>query len=175
MNEPTPLNPDTTPTDARLDALLDEALAPGPAPAGLNERIVAATADRLADGGPHAGHPVLGRIGGGFAWRSVAAVLLLGGVVGGLFVVNRGSDPVPSGQAHVNVVDTTQDVYQGLDQLADAALHGEAIDDEIALLSMQVSATDLPGVWAQDALDSLDTAIAFEEFDELHDELELYF
>ncbi|MEM7627051.1 MAG: hypothetical protein AAF333_15755 [Planctomycetota bacterium] len=174
MNEFETNNLEMAKTDPQLDALLDEALAPEAAPAGLNDRIVAATVNRLPDDDARIQNPVLGHIGGGgFPWRSVAAVLLLGGVVGGLLWVG-GETKRPGGIEDSDVA-TVETVQLGLDQLADAALQAESIDDDIALLSMQLSAVQEPGIWEQDALESLDTAIAFDEFDQLYDELDLYF
>lgn len=180
MKDFEPNNLETTKTDPRLDALLDEALAPDAVPTGMNDRIVAATVDRLPGGSTAHASPVIGRIGGGgFPWRSVAAVLLMGGVAGMFFMAYHIPDkpnllhegPFPP----IANVEPIEAVHLGLDQLADAALQAEPIDDRIALLSMQLSATQTPGIWERDALESLDAAIAFEEFDELHDELDLYF
>ncbi len=74
------------PTDPRLDALLDEALAPADLPAALGRRILEATADRLPQ------RPrVLARLG--FlrvpAWRAAAAVALMAFVGGALFLTSR--------------------------------------------------------------------------------------
>ncbi|MEO0514323.1 MAG: hypothetical protein AAF086_03400 [Planctomycetota bacterium] len=183
---------ESTPTDPRLDALLDDALAAGEVPAGLNDRIVAATADRLspaqaADDAP----AVIGRLGGGFAWRSLAAGLLFALVLGGVWVFNqqpasteigplahngnghhRGDDEAVATAADAPKLDTA------LAQLAEAELEADWIDDRIAMLSMQVTwAQDAgdAGLWDGGALDSLDTAIARDTFDDVADEMEWYF
>lgn len=169
-------------TDPRLDALLDDALSPDPAPEGMDQRIVVATADRLPGrAGTAPADPVIGRIGGGLfrgPWRAAAAVLLLGTVIGGLWLANRDGDSVDPEQPPIAKKQPVQ-VADGLEQLAAAelqtGLQAEVIDDQIALLSMQVSWAETDGVWAEDALESLDMAIARDEFDELSEQLDLYF
>ncbi|MEL7089329.1 MAG: hypothetical protein AAGL98_12965, partial [Planctomycetota bacterium] len=187
-----PDQPEAAKTDPQLDALLDEALAPAPgispgntsetAPAGLNDRILEATVDRLPGGRVTESNPVIGRIsGGGFPWRRIAAfaaVLTLGVLIGRQYVLDSRPDrvtPFPGDLRTAYYKPLFPTLDDGLDQLADAALDAEPIDDEIAWLSIRLSATQTPGIWEQDALDSLDAAIAFEEFDELQDELDLYF
>jgi len=190
MNEPKNDNRDERAFDAdpRLDALLDEALAADELPAGLNDRIVSATAARLpgavVSGAvlpgvlPGAG-AVIGRIGGGLRWRGLAAAVLLSVVVGGWWLVDRGSSPGNStapGQT-IAVADPLAPAELGevFDQLARAEREAEAIDDRIDLLSMQVAWAQTPGIWAADALDSLDAAITRDEFELLADDLEMYF
>lgn len=178
MNEFDPQHLNLAQTDPQLDALLDEALAPGEVPAGLNQRIIAATVDQLPQHhAPETDSPVIGRISSGSQWRAAAVLLLLASVCGAFFAAFNSQDNQNYGMPFVggpNVADL-ETVQEGLDQLADAALQAEPIDDDIAMLSMQLSATQTPGFWEQDALDSLDNAIAFETFDELQDELDLYF
>jgi len=180
------------PTDPQLDALLDDALAAGDAPAGLNDRILAVTADRLpgrADDISEDAPAVIGKIGGGFAWRSLAAVLLFALILGGVWVANQDpADTPPDGpvatgdggvdtQPHVATLDTPK-IDRALDQLAEAELDAEWIDDRIEFLSMQVTwaqGDGGAGVWGDGALESLDTAIARETFDDVADEMEWYF
>ncbi|MEM9915206.1 MAG: hypothetical protein AAF911_09600 [Planctomycetota bacterium] len=183
MTDPNPENlNETTPTDPRLDALLDEALSPGDVPAGLNDRILAATADRFTkdvDDAP----AVIGKIGGGFAWRSIAAVLLFALILGGVWVANQDAEPGNNGTlaggetVERTQLDTTQ-IESVLDQLAEAELEADWLDDRIDILSMQVTwAQDKrdAGVWGDGAFDSLDIAIAQETFDDAADEMEWYF
>lgn len=197
--EPHELNEisEATPTDPRLDALLDEALAPSDAPAGLNDRILAATSDRFTATQNHA---VIGRIGGGFPWRSAAAVLLFALVVGGVWLIQRdadnATDPGNVGPVVVNptgdgeVTSTPIKLETALDQLAEAELESDWIDDRIDILSMQVAwaedagngggsgstgGTGGTGGWGGGAFESLDTAIARDTFDDLADDMGLYF
>lgn len=204
-NDPHELNEvnQATPTDPRLDALLDEALAPEDAPAGLNGRIVAATADRLpgrADQAPD----VLATIGGGFPWRSAAAALLFALILGGVWLTRQDADdPGAVGPVALHPIDDEDqpavvlapiEVETVLDQLAAAELESDWIDDRIEILSMQVawaenlgggktgasgdaggSGASGGGGWGVGAWESLDTAIARDEFDDLADEMELYF
>ena len=133
MTDPNPDNlNENTPTDPRLDprmqALLDEALSPGDVPAGLNDRILAATADRFTEDVDDA-PAVIGKIGGGFAWRSIAAVLLFALILGGVWVANQDSEPGNNGTlaggdtVERAQLDTTQ-IESVLDQLAEAELEG---------------------------------------------------
>lgn len=195
----TELNPEppenVSPTDAQLDALLDDALAAGDAPAGLNDRIVAATAGRLPgvmDDTP----AVIGSLGGGLVWRSIAAGLLFALVLGGVWAVNQdtgetppeplavgghveaASEPTSTATTTATAVVDTPKIDRALDQLAEAELDAEWIDDRIEFLSMQVTwAQDAgdAGGWGDGAFDSLDTAIAREAFDDVADEMEWYF
>lgn len=173
--------PKASSTDPQLDALLDDALMADDLPAGLNDRIVAATAGRLPGGADDA-PAVIGRIGGGFAWRSIAAVLLFALVLGGVWVVNQdsGITPTPSGGSGTEVLVNADPakIETALEQLAESELDAEWIDDRIDILSMQVTwAQDAgdSGVWGDGAFESLDTAIARETFDDVADEMEWYF
>ena len=62
-----------------------------------------------------------------------------------------------------------------LDQLARAERDADPIDDRIQLLDAQVSWVEVDDFWGEDGLESLDKAIAREDFDQLADDLELYF
>ncbi|MEM9418944.1 MAG: hypothetical protein AAGA25_07850 [Planctomycetota bacterium] len=173
---------ESTPTDPRLDALLDEALAPGDLPAGLNDRIFAATADRLPGGKNEIAEEapaVIGRIGGGVPWRSIAAVMLFALVIGGVWVVNQsGDDSDAQGTAGEQVVQdepVEADLESLLAQLAESENEVEWIDDRIDMLSMQFSLAQETDGWGGEALDSLDNAIAMDTFDDIADELEWYF
>ncbi|MBB6430149.1 hypothetical protein [Algisphaera agarilytica] len=181
MNDFNPDNlTESTPTDPRLDALLDDALAPADLPVGLNDRILAATADRLPGGKSETfeeAPAVIGRIGGGVPWRSIAAVLLFALVIGGVWVANQESDttdPVPPTH-NVAGVDPSVALESLLAELAETENEVEWIDDRIDMLSMQVTlAQDTEG-WGDEALDALDNAIAMDTFDDIADELEWYF
>lgn len=170
-----------TPTDPALDGLLDEALAAGDAPAGLNQRILAATTKRLPRAGGHDA-PVIARLGEsrGFMWRSLAAVMLFALLIGGVWWGNREAD-APTDSAGggngpaVVVIDEPINVGPALAHLAEAERDTAWVDDRIELLSMQVAWADDAGLWGDGALESLDTAIARSAFDELADEWELYF
>lgn len=172
--------PKASPTDPQLDALLDDALMADDLPAGLNDRIVAATAGRLPGGADDA-PAVIGRLGGGVAWRSIAAGLLFALVLGGVWAVNQDSGitpTLPGGDTEALVNVDPAKIETALEQLAASELEAEWIDDRIELLSMQVTwAQDAgdSGVWGDGAFESLDTAIARETFDDVADEMEWYF
>jgi hypothetical protein len=186
MNPEVPETPDH---DPQLEALLDDALAPSPAPPGLHRRILDATAHRLpghADASRSTG--VIGRLGFGARWGfAAAAVLLLAGVVLTFWSMNEpgttppGPGPIADGQTTTSdpVLDETEDdpdlLAPVLTRLAEAELAAEPIDDRIDLLQMQLAWVETDGVWAEDGLESLDKAIARHEFETLADDLELYF
>ena len=167
-------------SDPQLDGMPNDALAAEEVPAGLKQRILDATEDRLPTDAPARGG-VIGFIGGGLPWRSVAAVVVLGTVIGGLLMINpdRASDPTPGDSTtvtqHTPAANPLPHVQAGLDQLADAEFRDELIDDRIELLSMQVSWAQAEDFWADDAMDSLDSAIALDELDLLAEEMEYYF
>ncbi|MEM1109205.1 MAG: hypothetical protein AAGH99_11015 [Planctomycetota bacterium] len=165
MNETNP------PTDPKLDALLDEALAPSDLPAGLNDRIFAETADRLP--GVYEEQPVvIAKIGGGYPWRSIAAVLLFALVLGGVWVANQGEKMVHPSDLNAAAA---EQIENALDQLAEAELEAEWIDDRIDILSLQITSAEGSAVWGDGSLESLDSAIARETFDDVADEMEWYF
>lgn len=183
-------------SDPQLDALLDAALEPEAAPAGMNQRILAASEAALAE----RAHPVVaGRIGGlgrQAAWSAVAAALLMAGLIGALWFANQNTS-VPGGDDFVAIKPTPtddatrddlaprdtplltrQELAIELTRLAEAERQADAIDDRIGLLSMQVSWTnssDLSDPWSNDELMSLDDAIVFEEFEALAQDMEMYF
>ncbi len=188
------------PADRRDDALdpvwerrLDRALhrdAEGHAPdAGLSERIFRATAGHLPGRAPakevssaerSPAPAVAGRVGA-WAWRSLAAALVLAGGVALLMLADEraSSDAVRviAAAPPASPLDVTQleADLAALGESAWAGSTGDILDDQIDLLSMQLSWAGSDGVWAEDALTSLDKAITRETFDELADQIELIF
>ena len=187
--------------DARLQQLLDEMLAAEPSPPGLDRRIFAATVDRLPR--PSAQRPapdILARIGPwGRLGVAAAAALLLAGTLVSLWSVDQPRpvdgptvaveppaqpsptqqiDPSPTTVAAAPTPQTAGGAVSlraVLDQLARAERDADPIDDRIQLLDAQVSWVEVDDFWAEDGLESLDKAIAREDFDQLADDLELYF
>jgi hypothetical protein len=180
-------------TDPQLDALLDEALAPGPAPAGLDERIVDQTrsllpADRADRGVLAAAEPVAvaGRIGfGGRPWRAAAALLLAGALATAAFfaVSSNGSggsatsgDPIDTPGTHAAAAASLPDALERLAAAeAQTQRRDEAIDDRIAWLEMQLDWAESDDLWARDSLAALDRAMAGEASEQSREELDLYF
>ena len=186
--------------DAAMSAALDRALAPGVPPAGLNDRIVAATAlsrrEEMRDAG------VLARIGGA-RWYAAAAAVLLLVILGeawwaGQYVEsNRGTvvvqTPAPAVEPDAAGPDAAQTgpvepvgtgeqlaaadehLAAELDRWAAVAGEAEVIDQRLGLLAMQVTLTDHDGFWAEAGTEALQDAAAATELEELSDDLELYF
>ncbi len=115
-------------------------------------------------------------------------MLLFALVLGGVWVFNQGPGttviPPMDHHAHTGGGTTVATPVDGsklsnaLTQLAEAESEADWIDDRIAMLSMQVTwAEDAgdAGLWDGGALDSLDTAIARDTFDDVADEMEWYF
>jgi len=94
---PTPPDPGPEAIDPALHPLLDQALAPDPAPAGLEDRVLQQTTPRLPR--PH----VLARIGGRLL--AAAAVVVLAAGLG--IVMWAASRPAPTSTPGGATVDTT--------------------------------------------------------------------
>jgi hypothetical protein len=129
--------------DPRLDALLDEALSPesveGGLPAGLSDRIFAATSASLAPSRTRSG--VLARIGFPTLSAIAAAILLLVG--GAVWLSTRDADTAPPGGsfAHQDQPFTPEDINKVNKDLAQIAAHDgphEPVDDEIDLLAVEL-------------------------------------
>ena len=188
--------------DAALSAALDRALAPAEPPAGLADRIMAATAgghrvDRRDGGGP-----VLARIGAA-RWYGAAAAVLLVVILGEMWwaeqyvesnrptVAARQPDPAadhrtvapdPASTGPVESAGAGEQLAAGdghlaaaLDRLAAVAGEAEALDQRLGLLAMQVTLTDHDGFWAEAGTEALQDAAAAAELEELSHDLELYF
>jgi len=146
MTHPTPQPEPHTP-DPALDALLDEALAPGQPPEGLGERIVAATAGRVAA----RRRPVVARLGGGIphpALRIAAAVLIAAGLIGLIYLNTRPAPADPPALAQL----------EQLNLAADAShQQAEPIDLQIEAFALQVTLADRTDPWAEpdEAFDEL--------------------
>lgn len=118
--------------DPQLESLLDQALAVSP-PAGLADRIVAATESQLGADAP----AVLGRIGRTMLAMAAAVAIALGAAawlaVMQLQTDAGGTGPgVEMGLAHL-VLDTSQ---------------GADIDEQITLLTLQVDLAESDDWWA---------------------------
>lgn len=148
--------------DPKLDALLDRALAPEPAPPGLADRIVAATRHdvaklgqpALASGGGASGETsgVIARIGVQ-RLRRIAAVLIMGmemGIWATIIGITRDASAL---------VDIRHDLSR-LDRISLASAAPAApVDDEIRLLADEINTRRNGGDWdSQEA--ALDLALA---------------
>jgi hypothetical protein len=120
-------------TDPRLDALLDGLLSPeslpGGIPTGMADRIVAATGSKLR--GQH--HSVLARIGPA-QWMAVAAVLLL--ALGAAVWFRAAAITTPATPPSNRLA--LSDLRHELDAIHRDTSPGEAIDQDLAMLGMQV-------------------------------------
>ena len=161
MPEPENLN-SATPTDQELWALLDEALGPesipGGPPAGLCERILAATADDLKANRP----AVLARISGSPLWRAAAAVALAALVGLGVFL-NLDEPQQP----------TLAALEADLAQLNEFRFRTAPIDQEIALLAMQVELAAADPEPTDPSLESL-LGSTFEDWDTSGSNVDLF-
>ncbi len=179
------------PTDPRLDALLDEALAPQDWPDAARQRAYAAVlaantaAQSIAHDAPTAdpdASPVLARIGGSLAWAVAAAVALGTAIVA---ISLTGSDPSDDGNA---VIVEAPDASASPAALADAEALGSElqvwsayaravaesrawdetawVDDELELLHTQVALTSSEELWGHDdPWESLEVADLQRELD----------
>ena len=149
-----------SPHDPRLDAMLDQALAPEPADPALVQRIVAATQCRL---GPREDEgPVLARLRPALMSLAAALLLALGLAVWLVQPVER--DPVPTENGQITGVGARLDALAA----ADAAWATD-IDHQLRLLALQVDVTGSETFWASPER-SLDDALLNEQFDALLDD-----
>lgn len=129
------MNPKREQLDPKLHALLDQALAPPPAPPDLVERILAATRqdlDRLTPPG------VIARIGVTRLRRIAAAVIFAMEV--GIWATIIGIAQDARALASIN-----QDL-QRLNRLS-AVVPATPLDDQLRLLSAQIDSTRYAGDW----------------------------
>lgn len=151
MNEPhTPKQPELS-VDPWWDALLDEALAPPPAPAGLADRIVQATQPHLAQPARSA---VVARIG----WRAwglaaAAAVLLLAGLLAPWVMQQPPASSVPAPASAVHAQANLIPLDQELRRLASVSYSDlTPLDEQIEWLSVQMDLAQAESVWPTDPM-----------------------
>jgi len=158
--------------DAGLDALLDEALAPPPAPPGLAERVVAQTgppgevhaAKRASDS------PVLARIGEGPVGMAAAAVIAL------VMLTTWALLPQQSVREGGAQSGRMAELGRALDSVATVADGSEAtlLDQRIEVLQLQVEMTGSDPLWLS-AADPIDAAaVDVEAQQNLHEPIWLF-
>lgn len=143
----THVNHDEMENDPRLNALLDEALAPASPPEELADRIVAASLPHLRQARPS----TLARIGPVTAVLATAAALAIAAGVWFASPANAPSQAQP----------TLASLSAELDALARAEREGSApIDQQIEMLALQVDLTRSDRFWpGDDALDDIDAEV----------------
>lgn len=162
------------PTDAALDALLDEALTPGapgipPADPQLAQRVYQRTLPML--GYPR---PVLARIGPRL-WRVAAAAAI---VAGGVLAVSlmQPSTTTPIDQVAVETTPTESQPTE-LASLEGVITPGNTrIDEQLDVLALQVDLASTDEAWGSDKLstsDLIDQAVARFEIDQFNDDTAL--
>jgi len=157
MNRSNPEPRHPNPEDPALEALLDEALAPAPAPRGLADRITAATTPRLRA----RQRPVLARIGWRPALRIAAAIAVAGAVL-----LIAWPDPAPTSTGTDAGALAQLDTLQSQAEAAEAIEFTgfEAIDYRMEMLDVQLALADTADPWTDDgqALDDLGVEMGIE-------------
>lgn len=132
------LNSENLNTDPKLDALLDEALAPEPAPRALVDNILAATGPLIDERRP----AVLGRVGFTRTLRRIAAVVILSMEVGaGALLIGISNE--------AQAIAEVRSELRFIDRLAGATT---PLDAEIDLLNVRLDMARAGDDWSSDTL-----------------------
>lgn len=173
------------PTDAHLDALLDEVLAPQDWPDASRQRayaaVLAASAATIHNADSAHAHtirhddpsPVIARIGSSLAW-AVAAAVALGTAIAAISLSSSNTGPAASPDAELvqNDPNTFEDELQAWSTYARAAAQQQAwndaawVDDELQLIQTQIALTSSEELWGHDdPWESLEVADLHRELD----------
>ncbi len=149
--------------DAELEAMLDHALAPEPAPPGLTDRIVAATAPRLRSPGRRAHRDgVLARLGPAVLGLA-AAVALSGAAALYVATLRQQVGPATIDRASAFLVAATgHAATSGPSDFSLDAPPGTDLDTRITLLALQFELVDSRELWAPPSDGIADAALAAE-------------